>query len=358
MKRFYILILFVFVTSGVMAQGSSCAQAVRLAQSVYDQGRLHELEDIINKALNNPNALCEQSEKVSLLKLLTLTYIYLEEPEKADATMLKLLQTDNYFQINPAVDPAEFVALYNTFRTNEIYRIGATLGVNATQPNVTNTVSAVELAEGSKYRYRIAVQFGAAVDVPVRIKQKTNLLTLHGELLYQNKKFEINQKVLRGENLDGTPLIQELQGVESQNWLSIPLSAQYRFIDNKKFNPFVSGGVAVDLLLGKAELQSERFRDEAASLPETTFELTREHINLSAIVGTGIKIKMGGGYFIAEVRYIHGLTNVSSTQTAFENQRAIWGQYYADPVFKVSSLSLTGSYVINMFNPKKLKVRL
>ncbi|QLH31730.1 MAG: hypothetical protein HWD62_04205 [Cyclobacteriaceae bacterium] len=144
MRRFYILVLFVFVTSGVMAQGSSCAQAVRLAQSVYDQGRLHELEDIINKALGSQSAPCGQAEQISLLKLLTLTYIYLEEPEKADATMLKLLQTDNYFQINPAVDPAEFVALYNTFRTNEIYRIGATLGVNATQPNVTNTVSAVE----------------------------------------------------------------------------------------------------------------------------------------------------------------------------------------------------------------------
>jgi len=356
MKKLYVIIFLVAISSGAFAQSSSCAQAVRLAQSVYDQGRLHELEDIINKALTNPNALCEQADKVSLLKLLTLTYIYLEEPEKADASMLKLLQTDNYFQINPAVDPAEFVALYKTFRTHEIYRVGAILGVNATQPNVKNSVSAVELAEDSEYKYGLGIQFGASIDVPLRIKGKYDL-TLHGELLYLNRKFEIDQKVLRGENLDGTPLIQQLEGFESQNWLSIPLSAQYRFLD-KKFNPYVSGGVAIDLLLGNGELQAERFRDEAASLPETTFELTRERINLSAMVGTGIKLKMGGGYFIAEIRYTHGLTNVSSAKTAFENQRAIWGQYYADPVFKVSSLSLTGSYVINIFNPKKLKVRL
>lgn len=356
MKKLYIVFLLSIFSTGAFAQASSCAQSLRLAQSIYDQGRLHELEDIINKSLDNSNAPCVQADRVSLLKLLTLTYIYLEEPEKADATMLKLLQTDNYFKINPAVDPAEFVALYNTFRTHEIYRVGAILGVNATQPNVKNSVSAVELAEDSEYKYGLGIQFGAIIDVPLRIKGKYDL-TLHGELLYLNRKFELDQKVSRGENLDGTPLIQQLEGFESQNWLSIPLSAQYRFLD-KKFNPYVSGGIAIDMLLGNAELQAERFRDEAASLPETTFELKRERINLNAMVATGIKLKMGGGYFIAEVRYTHGLTNVSSSATAFENQRAIWGQYYADPVFKVSSLSITGAYVINIFNPKKLKVRL
>lgn len=356
MKKLYIVLALITISSGAFAQASSCAQSLRLAQSVYDQGRLHELEDLITKAIGSQAAPCGQAEQVSLLKLLTLTYIYLEEPEKADASMLKLLQTDNYFEINPAVDPAEFVALYRTFRTKEIYRVGATLGANATQPNVANSVTAVELAEDSKYKYGIALQFGAVIDVPLRIKGKYDL-TLHGELLYMSRKFEIDQKVLRGENLDGTPLIQELQGVESQNWLSIPLSAQYRFLD-KKFNPYVSGGVVIDLLLGNAELQSERFRDEAASLPETTFELTRERLNLSAMLATGIKLKAGGGFFIAEVRYTHGFTNVSSTATAFENQRAIWGQYYADPVFKVSSLSLSGAYLINIFNPKKMKVRL
>lgn len=356
MKRLYIVLALVTVSCGVFAQASSCAQSLRLAQSIYDQGRLHELEDLITKAMGSQATPCSQTEQVSLLKLLTLAYIYLEEPEKADASMLKILQTDNYFEINPAVDPAEFVALYRTFRTKEIYRIGATLGTNATQPNVANSVTAVELAEGSKYKYGIALQFGAVVDVPLRIKGKYDL-TLHGELLYMNRRFEIDQKVLRGENLDGTPLIQQLQGFESQNWISIPLSAQYRFLD-KKINPYVSGGVVVDLLLGDAELQSERFRDEAASLPETTFELTRERLNLSAMLATGIKLKAGGGFFIAEIRYTHGLTNVSSTETAFENQRAIWGQYYADPVFKVSSLSLSGSYVINIFNPKKAKLRL
>ncbi|MCE7862446.1 MAG: PorT family protein [Bacteroidetes bacterium CHB5] len=357
MRRFYILVLFVFFTSGVMAQGSSCAQAVRLAQSVYDQGRLHELEDIINKALNNPNALCEQSEKVSLLKLLTLTYIYLEEPEKADATMLKLLQTDNYFQINPAVDPAEFVALYNTFRTHEIYRIGAALGVNATQPNVTNTISAVELSEGSKYRYAIAILFGASADVPL---DRDDKLTLHSELLYSQKKFNLELITDRSLTGDGS-ITNQFQGVETQNWISLPLSLEYKLEErksDKKFYPFVSGGVVFDYLLN-SKITSEVLRTNTTSIQEATFELNPQRVNtnISLQAGAGVKFQMGGGYFIARVWYTHGLTNINSLDTSYANEQATWGQGYADPVYKISSLSLSGSYVINMFNPKKRTIK-
>jgi hypothetical protein len=357
MKKFYLILIFIALAWSASAQTTSCAQSVRLAQSVYDQGRLHELEDLINKALSSTSAACGQAEQVSLLKLLTLTYIYLEEPGKADETMLKLLQTDNYFKINEAVDPAEFVALYRTFRTKEIYRIGAALGVNASQPNVVNTISAVNDAS-SKYKYAIGIQFGASADVPLRLgKIKHYKLTLHGELLYTQHKFELEQKVSRGVNADNVELFQTLQGVESQNWLTMPISLQYNYLQNEKLNPYVAGGFSVGYLMGNGTLRSERFRDEAAALPETSFDLTREKINLSALIATGIKTKAGGGYVVLEVRYSHGLSRISSSETAFENQQATWGQYYADPVFKLSSLAIQGSYIINMFNPKKLRNR-
>jgi hypothetical protein len=322
-----------------------------LAQSVYDQGRLHELEDIITKGLAVGD--CDQQTKVNLYKLLTLAYIYLEEPQKADDSMLKLLQTDHYFEINEAVDPAEFVALYNTFRTHEIYRVGAKLGVNASQPNVVNSVTAIELAPGSEYKYGIAIHFGGAVDVPLNDK-----MTLHGELLYLQKKFELDLKVDRGLDSDGKPLSQEFQGFETQNYLSLPLSVEYKIAD-KKYNPFVTGGFSIDYLLSD-KLKSIRIRDDAASIPETTFDLKphRENINISVLIGAGVKLKMGGGYFIAEVRYIYGITNVNSTETAFANQQATWDQGYADPVFKVTSLAVSGTYVLNIFNPKKNKIKI
>jgi hypothetical protein len=66
---------------------------------------------------------------------------------------------------------------------------------------------------------------------------------------------------------------------------------------------------------------------------------------------------MGGGFFVAEVRYVHGLTNVNSSETVFDNEFAVWNQGYPDPIFKVSSLAISGSYVINVFSPKKKKIQ-
>jgi hypothetical protein len=356
MKKLLLLILFVtfYIASFSQESGANCAQTLRLAQSVYDQGRLHELEDIVNRGLKSGG--CDQQTTVSLYKLLTLAYIYLEEPSKADDSMLKLLQTDHYFEINPSIDPAEFVALYNTFRTKPIYRVGAKLGVNASRPNVTNSVTSVELAADSEYKYAFAILFGGAVDIPIHFRNKNeDSFTLHGELLYWQKKFEIDQKVDRGFDIDQNALSNDTQGFETENWLSLPLSLEYRFLD-KKYNPYVAGGVALDYLLG-GKLRTERLRQDVTSIPEASYDIKRNPFNISALIAAGVKIKMGGGFFVAEVRYVHGITNVNSSETVYYNEFAVWNQGLPDSIFKVSSLAISGSYLINVFNPKKKKIQ-
>ncbi|MBL7871441.1 MAG: PorT family protein [Cyclobacteriaceae bacterium] len=355
MKKLYLLLLIFFIAATSIAQTSSCAQTIRLAQSIYDQGRLHELENLITKQIDKGD--CSTAEKVSLYKLLTLAYIYLEEPVKADDSMLKLIQTDHYFEINPAVDPAEFVALYNTFRTKPIYRIGAKLGVNASRPNVANSVTSVELAADSEYKFAFAILFGGAIDVPIHFRNKNDdRFTLHGELLYWQKKFEIDQKVDRGTDSEGKMLTNSLIGFETQTWLSLPLSFEYKFLD-KKYNPYAAGGVAIDYLLA-GKVQTQRLRDNVISVQEATYNIKQQRnpINVSALLAAGVKLKMGGGFFVAEIRYVHGLTNVNSSETVYDNQFEVWNQGYPDSIFKVSSLAISGSYVINVFNPKKKKL--
>lgn len=129
MRRILLLFVVVLLAGSYARAQSTCAQTLRLAQSIYDQGRLHELPQLLQKCLEENGF--NDEEKVNAYKLLTLTYIYLEEPAKADEYMLALLRTDTEFKVNDAVDPAEFVALYKTFRTYPIYRIGGKLGAVA-----------------------------------------------------------------------------------------------------------------------------------------------------------------------------------------------------------------------------------
>lgn len=354
MNRFYPVIALLTFTLSAWAQ--DCVQTLRLARATYEQGRLHEIEGQLAKCLL-PSGFdkSQKQERVEAYKLLCLSYIYLEEPDKADDAMLNLKKTDPYYEPNEAVDPAEFVALYNTFRKEPVYRIGVALGGNFSQPNVSELVYVTEFTGSSEFKRAFAIQFGAAADVPLSLFKTKRKWTLHGELLYQSRKFEISQQESRGiDPGTGTELFNEFQGVETQNVLALPITLQYRFMANEKFNPFIGFGIGPELMLSR-KLTAEKLRDGQPSVPEKGEDFEYNSFNLSALVSAGVKLPLRPGVVILELRYAHGLTNVTTAEHAYANEALVLDYGFADSIFKMSSLSLSAAYVYEVFIPKKLK---
>jgi hypothetical protein len=345
--RKILLLLAVALTVHVHATAqSTCPQTLRLAQSIYDQGRLHELPPLLEGCLKSGFS---AAEKVSAYKLLTLTYIYLEEPEKADEMMLALLRTDHYFQVSEGTDPAEFIALYKTFRTHPIYRIGLKLGLNATQPSVTGYLPSNDGT--SKYSYGLGFQGGVAFEFPVSRK-----FVLNPELNFALKNFDYNSTVIYTEIVSNEERNYSTLGKENQTWLSLPIALQYQIISNK-FNPYIALGVSTDLLLGSTNKFS-RTREQATSIDEQSIDITstRNKINVSATASAGIKLKVTGGFFMTGVRYTHGLSTISQKENTYSlSDRTFSTVGYIDGIFKINSLQVTAGYLYNIFNPKKLK---
>lgn len=347
MKKYILLVTLIGIIvslSHVVQAQSTCAQVLRTARTTYDQGRLHELPALLEGCLKNGFT---KQEKVEAYKLLTLAYIYLEEPAKADEAMLQLLRTDSYFEINESADPAEFISLYKTFRTWPVYRVGAKVGVNATVPSVVSRVNAVE-GISSHYKAGISFQSGLAFEIPL-----TDKLTLGPELHFKLKSFLFNSEVTVGDNETNTS-----EGKESQSWLSLPVSVQYKLMESK-LNPYVSLGISGDYLLN-AHIVMARNRVNATSIPEREYDITdvRKKINMSAIASCGIKLKLGAGYVVSELRVIYGLTPVNAKNTSFAiDDYLLFDNGYADNVMKLNSISITAGYIYNVFNPKKLKHR-
>jgi hypothetical protein len=351
MKRLlYAFLVFNFLAvSAALAQQTSCAQNLRLARATYEQGRLHEVPTYVQSCIQNGST----QEKVEAYKLLCLTYIYLEEPAKADEAMLSILRTDHYFVVDPTSDPAEFVALYRTFRTDPIYRIGVKIGANAAQPNVTSYVPANDGT--SEYTSGITFQGGFAGEIPIRLFNTSNL-TFAPELNLALKTFKYQNTVSYQEMSSGETREFKTTGTENHTWISIPLAVQYKVVKSK-LNPYVSLGISTDLLLS-AKNTFLRTKQEASSLEEQTVDLKseRKKINLSAIASIGGKMKVTGGFAVAEIRYSHGLSNVNdaaSVYSLFDKTFPTSG--YVDGIFKLNSLSFTVGYVYNIFNPKKLR---
>jgi hypothetical protein len=356
MNRFYTLITLLIFSVAALAQ--DCGQILRLARATYDQGRLHEIEGQLAKCLLPSGFGKDQKqERVEAYKLLCLSYIYLEEPDKADEAMLNLKRTDPYYEPNETVDPAEFVALYNTFRKEPVYRIGFTLGGNFSQPNVSELVYVTVFTGDSKFKPAFAIQFGSTADVPLTLFNTKKKWTLHGELLYQQRKFEISQQESRGiDPGTGIELLNKLQGVETQSLLAMPVTLQYRFLNNDKFNPYVGLGVAPELMFGR-KLTIEKLRDGQPSIPEKREDLEHQSYMINALVSAGVKLPLQPGVVVLELRYAHGLTNVTTKEHAYANEALALDYGFADSIFKMSSLSLSAAYVYEVFIPKKLKHR-
>lgn len=355
MKRILPLFFLLLIAQLAYSQLTTNAQRLRLARSTYEQGRLHELPDLLSEILKTG----DKAEKVEAYELLTQAYIYLEEPEKADEAMLNLLRTDPYYRPNPDVAPAELIALYKTFRTKPVYRLGIKLSLNATQPNVT---SFNPVSDGtSSYSYKLGFGAGLVGEIPLYLPLVKDRVTFNPEINFNARSFtNVSNSMSGGQSYSTTT------GTENQSWLSVPVLLQYQLLQIDEFkqkktffekiNPFISFGVSADYLLSaKTDVDQKRVENQSIDTRTLTLDVQREKFNLNAVGSAGIKTRIAGGYLVAEVRYYYGLTKVNSASTLYSNQIALNDYKLADGIFSQNSLYVNVGYVQNFFNPKKLK---
>lgn len=355
MIRFLLVPLFLLVATVGFSQITSTAQRLRLARSTYEQGRLHELPDLLKDILKSG----DKSQKVEAYELLAEAYIYLEEPEKADESMLNLLRTDPYYRPNPDVAPAELVALYKTFRTRPIYRLGVKLALNASQPNVTQFNP---ITDGtSKYGYKLGYGGGIVGEIPLNLPWVKDRMTLNPEIFFTTKSFNNESSSATAGTTFSTTT-----GAETQSWVSVPVLLQYQLVRVDEFkpkrsfierlNPYISFGVSVDYLLSaKTDVDQKRVDNQSIDVRSIVLDTQREKININAVLAAGIKTRIAGGYLVADVRYFYGLSKVNSSSTLFSNQILLNDYKLMDGIFSLNAASINVGYVQNFFNPKKLK---
>jgi hypothetical protein len=353
MKRLLFVILFVAIASGSYAQITSCAQTLRLARSTYEQGRLHEIPSLLQRCLEKGFS---QEEKIEAYKILALSYIYLEEPENADKAMLNILRTDPEFQINPTVDPAEFIALYNSFRTTPIYSIGLKLGpsynwFNTTSSNGVNDLQGTYGNSVSENKPQLGFQAGVVFDIPFTKKFSVmpEVALFTGRVETNNENHFVSEDEI---SLGSVQLIHGFTGIQ------VPINAQYTFFD-KKYDPYISLGVTPAYII-QSKITATRFITGFGPVTERTFD-SKELINaftFSAQVSGGVRYKVKRGFLYGEVRYTMGLTTLTKTEEVYSAiPELVFAYGYPANINKLNSISLSVGYMRNQYNPKKKNSR-
>src|SRR5262249_38653006 len=142
---------------------------------------------------------------------------------------------------------------------------------------------------------------------------------------------------------------------QKSTYVCLPVTVEYRFSD-KKYRPYLLAGVSPDYLVSSKQTLAESRQgftsvESASGVPANS----AIKLNVSAFVGAGIRERVAGGFFITELRYKYGFSNVTKISDTYSNDAQVLSYKYTDAIYKINGASLSIGYVQNFFNPKKLK---
>jgi len=351
-KLLFYLLFFLFSGAAVFAQETSCSQVLKKAQATFEQGRIYEIEKMIKPCMEEGFT---KDEMIAAWKLLSLTYLYSNEKEKSENAMQQFLKLDPEYEINEALDPAEFINLYNRYRTTPIYILGIKGGGNITQINVLNTYSLAAFEPGSEkytgsYEDKPGFQFGLFAQRPI-----SKRFTIAGSLNFLRQSYLFKyDKLFDYESLDFK---------EDFSCISLPLSLNLKFGNNKKLIPAIYLGCIpafrakstskvsrIDLLAGK--------RTEVSNETINTKNL-RKNVSFMAMGGVELKIKnvIGRGYLLFDFRYSYSLNNIVKKENRFSDNNLLYNYMYVDNDFKLTSFQFSMGYGIPIYKPILKKVK-
>ena len=332
---------------------SPCVQNIEVAQQRYDEGRIQDIQSLLQDCLDRGEY--DKAQKSQALRLMTLAYIFLEEKEQAEATMLNLLKTNHEFKVDPSIDPTEFINLHEQFRYKPVFNVGIKYSFNLAQPMVTGVNNSLNM---NGYRHTYSAEpaiFGLGINFEYEFAR--NFL-LYPEL--QIKSMTITSTTFQ-DGVLGSPNAIEITNYEEHSWFSIPVSVKYNinFPKTPNIKLYVNLGGSFEYLIS-ANRSAEENRLFLIEAPEVKGLIEgandKNKVNFAAIGGVGFSYKLGEGFIYLEGRYTYALTQftnenkVLSPENPFQINTGV-----QDDLYRLNSMTLSVGYTLNIYLPKKLR---
>lgn len=248
---FFLLALVAAVFSPEARAQSACSKALTEAESLYQSGQLYAISDKLIPCLENG---FDMLEKQSAYRLLTLTYLNINQEENAKNSLHKLLQLNPDYVITREKDPVELYNLYQQFNVNPVYYAGIRAGGIMSHPFILHQRTSSSLAGNDKF-YDVSYGFMLGSDFAVPLR-KNLLLELSPS--YANSSYLFRSYYLTdgfSESVESAE-VQEVNGLERYQHLTVPLMLNLR-IPAKRAKLFYTLGAGA----GASYLLAASYRD-------------------------------------------------------------------------------------------------
>jgi len=336
-----------FVTaSAIFSYGQNiCSQTLKKSQKLYDQGQLNDIEPLLKSCLKSGFT---KNEALQAWRLISLAYIFQDQDSLADFAMTQLLKTDPEYEYNKAVDPAEFIKLYNRNKSIPWISLGILGGVNYSRPYIIHPYGFGNTSDSpGQYSQRVDSSFGfqAGLSTDIRLYQGLNV----------NISFLFLQNSITYRNTINGYTTAKLQ--ETQQLLDLPILLKYNILPTR-FSPFFQIGASGSLLLNVTGKANRANGSTIETGPDITMTELRNRLRYNIIVGGGVKYKLGYNYIVLDIRYYLGMVNQSDPKKRYENTELTYTYGYADNDFKLDNLSISLGFYRSFYKTKRIKEKI
>jgi len=338
-----ISLLLVFFVNITFAQ-DDCIIKLGDAQKYYEQGKLEQIPDLLSGCIEEG---FNKENKTRALRLLTLVYLFDDDMKMAEETFLQLLSVDPEYKINQAIDPAEFIQLYNSYYTDPVFSIGAIVGINLTNPNLIETYSLNSFNDANSSYSSGGVGISLGLKMSYHLTKKIDL-TL--EPIYSLFTYNVSENVTTFNTTAIT---------EKMNYMEFPVTASYNFYKIKEYSFFVEAGLSYGLFLsgdisGKV-MYNNKEQPDYEPKPVSTKELRKKY-NLAGVFGLGAQIDLSQSNLQFSVRYNVGFVNVINTDYRYNPGNKLIPEYrFVDNDIFLNNIYFMFSYNRQFFIHKKKK---
>ncbi|MCB0497321.1 MAG: hypothetical protein KDC79_14365 [Cyclobacteriaceae bacterium] len=358
---FVIIILLLSPSKAI----SQCIEDWDKAQSEFKEGHLYSIPSILSGCLQDGFT---KSEKVEAYRMLTITYLYIDDPYGAQNSFIGLLKLDPEYRIKPT-DPVELEQLSKEYITTPIISWRVRGGINYSFVSVIHTNGSGNAKLNSAV-YKPLLGYNAVGSLDVHFNK---LISLGIDVDVSLNSYNYTNHLF--DDLEGNQNAKDFQNFKETGLnASLPIYLKFTY-PGVKYYPYVYGGYSPNYNIYTNSTASYRIIQEVNENPiepkKLDISLIRNRFSNSVILGAGLMRRYKYNYIFIDVRYRLGLNKLLNEETQFdfadlEKYNANPNRYKdvieyteiyekIDSQFKESDLSLTLGYVWPKYKPRKKK---
>lgn len=324
-------LLTLTIASRLSAQGD-CVVKLNEAEKLYEAGNIEQIPSLLESCIAEG---FNREDKIQAIKLLTLVYLSEDNTIKAEKSLLQLLKIDPEYKVNQAIDPVEFIKLYNSYNTSPVFSLGAIITPGIAMPLVTESFGKNSFADlNTKYK-------AGGVSIAIGIKSSYHVnpfWDISFEPSFSIQSFSVSENI-----------INKAEGnlIENLNSIYLPLACSYYFYKINNYSFYAETGVSYDRYISGKINGSVVYSEEQTNEEPSEFNTQnlRPEYNITGILGAGAKLKLNRNNFQIGLRYKFGFINQGNPE-AFNPDFSLltWDYSYIDNNFLLNNLSITLSF--------------